>query len=263
MTDHIPADKLREVLDEYRTQMPCQIEEALTGLLPTPPLPTLADMTPEEREKCQWIWGKTKTGRIVLIGLISGDRCKCHFPDGGHSFFGLDYITPLPDLPKMQWPGSESDDGGQVPSTEETPPAETVDNPSSTTPRNPDPQPGEAWELELSDGTFLNAIWSEEPIYPWITLSPYDSTEPDQLAGGFHPNKKIVGRRRLVPETPRKTLVAVEDYAGAAWETVVKGECGLAREKRGHDQWFNTDGVRFTDVEMAGTTRTVLWEPAS
>lgn len=49
--EYVDAEALREVLDEYRHRMPGDITQAILNLLPKSR--TLADMSAEERKKCQ------------------------------------------------------------------------------------------------------------------------------------------------------------------------------------------------------------------
>ena len=114
MTDQIPADKVRAILDEWERIKEHadwddidNLVQDVRALLPTPPRPTLADMTADERAACRWMQADTKPwGRVVIAtpfddesetGLISAD--------GGIAWAPSDRVTPRPDLPRMTWPG--------------------------------------------------------------------------------------------------------------------------------------------------------------
>ena len=119
MDDQIPADKVRKLAARFRQQMEPhtpfaegmvweRAAEAVESLLPTPPRPTLADMTPEERDACQWMQADLNGygSRVVIVN-------PC-WDDGSarvmwmHTRIGVvpqRSITPRPDLPRMTWPG--------------------------------------------------------------------------------------------------------------------------------------------------------------
>lgn len=72
--------------------------------------PTLAEMTPAARNECQWMQAdvadydtryvianpRDKHGEVVLIA-----------DDGEIDWFLPEYVTPLPDLPRMTWPSEQ------------------------------------------------------------------------------------------------------------------------------------------------------------
>ena len=114
MNDKIPADKVRAILDEWERIKEHadwddidSLVQDVRALLPAPPTPTLADMTPEEREKCKWMQADTsRWGHAVIICPDVGDGRAALLDGWGH----VDYephskVTPRPDLPRMEWPG--------------------------------------------------------------------------------------------------------------------------------------------------------------
>ena len=121
MTDQIPADKVRAMATRFRRQMlpnitfaECAVweraAEAVESLLPDPPLPTLADMTPEERAACQWMQADTNGGRDVISNpCYDQGRATILLRDGTSIPVGMEKITPRPDLPRMEWPGTGQD----------------------------------------------------------------------------------------------------------------------------------------------------------
>ena len=78
--------------------------------VPAPPLPTLADMTPEERAECQGMQADTKKrGRAIITDHDWRDGHADLIDRQGKSFRAAhDTITPRPDLPRFVWPGDTS-----------------------------------------------------------------------------------------------------------------------------------------------------------
>lgn len=78
--------------------------------VPAPPRPTLADMTPVERDACQWMQADLNGygSRVVILnpGWDDGSARVMWM----HTRIGVvphRDITPRPDLPPMTWPGTE------------------------------------------------------------------------------------------------------------------------------------------------------------
>ena len=122
MTDQIPADEVREIIEkmhyhanhdnvrggeeEYVRFFARQLED----LLPAPPLPTLADMTPVARRACQWMQCEVRGERRIIILVLddSDENYVVTLDSSGYiSHCPLEWVTPLPDLPRMTWPGTE------------------------------------------------------------------------------------------------------------------------------------------------------------
>ena len=116
MTDQIPADKVREILDEWeRIKEHADWDDIdnlvkdIRALIPAPPLPTLADMTPEERRACKRMQADTERwGRAVIIRPDAGGG-RAALLDGWGDVMNRDHgqVTPRPDLPRLEWPGNQ------------------------------------------------------------------------------------------------------------------------------------------------------------
>lgn len=77
---------------------------------PTPPpsLPTLADMTPEERAACRWMQADAlnRSVRYVIANPCDAEGDAALTSAYGEiEWFSPDRVTPRPDLPRMEWPG--------------------------------------------------------------------------------------------------------------------------------------------------------------
>ena len=80
--------------------------DALKALV-TPKLPTLADMTEAEREACQWMQAVRRDERCVITRVYANTvkpTVRLLTSDGTTLWVNADEVTPLPDLPKLQWP---------------------------------------------------------------------------------------------------------------------------------------------------------------
>ena len=78
--------------------------------VPAPPLPTLADMPREERRGCQWMQCEVN-GEIRVITLIreGNDHAVTLAPSGFTFHCPPEKVTPRPDLPRLEWPGTGQD----------------------------------------------------------------------------------------------------------------------------------------------------------
>ena len=77
------------------------------GLITIDPQPrTLEDMTPEEREACQWMQCEVEGDDDAKPVIIWSDNSEAMiiFPDGEYARLDLEHITPLPERPRMVWP---------------------------------------------------------------------------------------------------------------------------------------------------------------
>ena len=116
MTDQIPADKVREILDEWERikeyadwdDLDTLVKD-IRALLPPPPLPTLADMTEDDLAECQWMQADTEArGRAVVVVPEWGAGHAELLDRWGNSFYAAhDTITPRPGLPRLEWPGDQ------------------------------------------------------------------------------------------------------------------------------------------------------------
>lgn len=77
--------------------------------IPAPTPPTMADMTEEERHECRWM--QCDAGPCGRRGLIVGTgEWAVYVTDketGGYSNYSPDLVTALPDLPRVEWSGTE------------------------------------------------------------------------------------------------------------------------------------------------------------
>ncbi|PMC63406.1 hypothetical protein CJ204_00880 [Corynebacterium xerosis] len=115
----IPADKVRAARDLHRDaakmvtitdaerEIHQHVADAMEALLPSPPRPTLADMTPEERRACKRMQAEVanRSVRYVIVNPYDeeGDAALTS-ADGGIEWFSPERVTPRPDLPRMEWP---------------------------------------------------------------------------------------------------------------------------------------------------------------
>ncbi|MHC9804565.1 hypothetical protein ACQXZ0_10560 [Corynebacterium diphtheriae] len=70
-------------------------------------LPTLADMTVEEREKSVFMQAVDRGGALCIILCAYLNGVSVFYKDGTKGVWSLDSATPRPDLPKLEWPSSE------------------------------------------------------------------------------------------------------------------------------------------------------------
>lgn len=199
----IDAEKVQELIDTYKHArdgnaagtegwvMNHLVVSNLESLL-TPPLPTLADMPPEYREWCQWmqarLGGETESVVIVSIGTV---KAWVMWDNGIIDTKDHDEVTPRPDLPRLEWPAQE-------PRIPETPPAETLNNASSDTPRNPRPEDvpaGEPWLVKCDGDEWVGTRESRvETVCSW-TLTRLDGADYTMTS-----DDEITLVSRLVPE---------------------------------------------------------------
>lgn len=73
-----------------------------------PALPTLADMTPEERDDCQWMQADTAGADDTCVLFVIGTRSAKGVAKGGRVTTGPHKcFTPRPDLPRLKWPDND------------------------------------------------------------------------------------------------------------------------------------------------------------
>ena len=79
--------------------------------IPTPPRLTLADMTDDEQDACQWMQADTETrGRAIITTVYWVEGHAALINRQGEAFCEAHtYVTPRPDLPRMTWPGDTSE----------------------------------------------------------------------------------------------------------------------------------------------------------
>ena len=116
----IDAANLREVIGMWDALLADDDHEDMHGMLddlralfPAPQPRTLADMTLEEREACQWMQAISyhdsgHEAGTVVIAQIQDDRAVIMLDDGSFGSRYHQHITPLPDLPRMVWPEEQA-----------------------------------------------------------------------------------------------------------------------------------------------------------
>lgn len=75
-----------------------------------PQRPTLADMTTEERAACRWMQADVANRSVRYVIVTPYDEegdAELASADGGIEWFSPDRVTPRPDLPRLEWPGTE------------------------------------------------------------------------------------------------------------------------------------------------------------
>jgi len=109
----IPADKVRKIIARYRDGANDQggrILADLKALLPPPPRPTLADITPAERAACKWMQADVANRgvRYVIANPLDDEyEAGLVSADGEIEWMDPERVTPRPDLPRMEWPGDQ------------------------------------------------------------------------------------------------------------------------------------------------------------
>ena len=84
------------------------VARVLDALLPDPPSPTLAGMTPEERAGCRWMQAEVSERDTRYVIATPHDRhgdVALIDADGKIDWTLPEYVTPRPDLPRLEWPG--------------------------------------------------------------------------------------------------------------------------------------------------------------
>lgn len=72
-----------------------------------PKLPTLADMTVQEREECMFMQAVDRGGKLCIILYVSPSGASVLYKGGANGSWSLDSVTPRPDLPRLEWPSCE------------------------------------------------------------------------------------------------------------------------------------------------------------
>ena len=74
--------------------------------VPAPPLPTLADMTPEERAECQGMQADVGVERRIIVRVMDVEEGAVTLVESGDTVVcPHSSVTPRPDLPRFVWPG--------------------------------------------------------------------------------------------------------------------------------------------------------------
>ena len=168
--------------------------EHLRNLL-TPKLPTLADMTPEERKACQWMQADIHGGgRGVIAFITEDDLAAIWFENPNQKHFELSEVTPRPDLPKLKWPG---DGVVHCETVDETETVEETPAEKAALPKPEDLPPNELWLVEYNGLEFVGKRNREDYINcPWRIASVND--EGSDIAR----DSEITLIHKLVAEPP-------------------------------------------------------------
>lgn len=146
----VDAEKVQAMIDNYKHARDSNAEGTegwvinhlmvsnLESLI-APSLPTLYELMVKQKknpEEYRWMQAKAfhtgEQGCVTDFDLYR-EIATVIFPNGVMKNVPWEEVTPLPDLPRLEWPAQE-------PRNPETPPAETLNNASSDTPRNPRPE---------------------------------------------------------------------------------------------------------------------------
>ena len=126
MTDQIPAGLTRDEAQAVR-EWAESIKSATNSVEPTtnpwsdsalaaarvilavlPERPTLADMPDEERVACQWMQADVGVERRIIVRVMDVEEGAVTLVESGDTVVcPHSSVTPRPDLPRMEWPGTE------------------------------------------------------------------------------------------------------------------------------------------------------------
>lgn len=218
-----------------------ECSETLEHLL-APKLPTLADMTREEQEACQWmqcsIADRPGNHLLIEVEVMNGLAWVLH-PNEGSALSPNKKVTPLPDLPKLQWPSSIA----QEPTGASLDPQENID----------------------ASIEYIKKISQRQSPRPEGCCGKC----PETASGGWdctcedNPRcSKLDGES--VANADVEKLSTQQDYREAPVGTVVKasGDEGLGLNvivKDAENMWTNTSlGLCRTDFNMSGNVREVV-----
>lgn len=181
-----------------------EIVQDFADLLPVPKLPTLADMTEEERLACQFMQARLEDGTLGII-VSPGDPRSCVIlEDGGFFTLSNKSVTPLQGEPKLKWPGSEPQpskvrmsemwvDDGSNPLDAMKLLAEKWEEADRLKPE--EVPPNEPWLIEVGS---WKAIGTR---YAWYTKNPWTVASLNGLFSGDYTDSEITLIHKLVPET--------------------------------------------------------------
>ena len=211
----VDAENVQAMIDNYKHARDSNAEGTegwvinhlmvsnLESLIPTPKLPTLADMTQEERKACQWMQADVKLSGegsvtcVIADPRIPGAKVRVWAPHGGSDDVEADRVTPLSGEPKLKWPGSEPDDvayaTGGVLTTQDVVDECRAVRKERAVPRPEGVPPNEPWLIEVGGQKAIGTRFVGNTVVPWSVAS---------LDGSFAGDNEITLIRKLVPETP-------------------------------------------------------------
>lgn len=208
----LDAGKVREIIEEMErlpdtTRVSSEIAIAteawkrrLEALLPSK-LPTLADMTEEEREACQWMQCKIDGHNDPqVLSKVGREYSWVLLRNGSNVLNRNEFITPLQGEPKLKLPGSSSDDvayatGGVLTTQDVVDECRDVGK-ERALPRPEDVPADELWLVECGWTQWFakrNRSWSME--FPWRLIS---MVRDSKIAR----DSEITLIHKLVPEQP-------------------------------------------------------------
>lgn len=209
----VDGDKLREVINKVLANtihgtVGHQVAEdyaALIGeLIPAPSLPTLAELIEQgnDPQKYQWMQCTVDGSRdhAFVIAVVGERFNKVLRPDGPHQVMSNDRVTPLPDLPKLEWPGSAPDDvayatGGALTTQDVVDECRAVRK-ERALPRPEDIRPGDPWSVQHEGLEWVGVRADDHGYYPWGIIRT-DGIDYQDVA-----DAEITLISRLVPKTP-------------------------------------------------------------
>lgn len=227
----VDAEKVREVVAEIRSKYPrntaghqmCNgLAKQLEGLI-APSLPTLADMTPEEREACVGMFcqfnGNSELGATVEeyeLGVYMGDTgtvSLVKFPGRGDTegrIFNANQIHLRLDLPKLDCPGS-----GDTPTIAQKEKVAVDQEPNdSETPKSsikPEDVPdNDLWLVMLREEEWVGRRARSSRDYPWYIASPNGEGAEIAQDSEITLIHKLVAEPHALPEGMR--LADSEEY---------------------------------------------------
>ena len=241
---------------EYRATLYRNFAEMVEALLPAPK---------PQVEIALGAWAMhPEHGKVLICSTRVDDAgdVKVVVESMASAFGSLTYwvpatdLSPLPDTHDDSEEQSEYAPGGILPERASAEKEQMHRTLEKLNRQYTEPQPGEAWLVDChADGT-TEALYTSGSEYPWVFVDP---DEPNERRWIY---KSAVPLRRLVPAQEPRVLTTEADYENAAQNTVVRrSDDAPAIEKVDIGTWWSTEGHSYHDDEMAGTSRTVLWEP--
>ncbi|GFK19304.1 hypothetical protein [Corynebacterium glutamicum] len=244
----VDVEKVREIIESKEGRPPATaLPELLHDLrnLITPKLPTLADMTAEEREACKWMQCMIgdDTDDYCLLITVDTPFSRVIFQNGNSTIWKNDLITPLPDLPKLEWPGGEPVEKHGNASLD---PQENFDasvEHVKTVQSSPEPKEDEVWIVEEEQGgRGVGRFAGKEDEFPWFILLDR-GTYDNYKMGSVTPICRMVPETHILPEGMR-----LADHADIGRVVV--------------SPYTNDDGVhrayKLTDANIYGASLTLV-----
>lgn len=182
----------------------------LEALVPSK-LPTLADMTPEERAASQFMQARLEGGMLGIIVHPGDPRSSVISEGGGFSTLYNNLVTPLPGEPKLKWPGSGD---AQEPAKASLDPQENIDasleyrrkiisdqrsSPSEAPKSSIKPEDVPANEPWLIEAEGKEAVGTRCEGYLHV---PWSAAALDGSFAGDYGDSDVTLIHKLVPEPP-------------------------------------------------------------